>query len=78
MIELRISAKHSEEIIWKSQLEEWCAAHKITTDSSLEVPELQEGNKIVRGIESIDKFLKEYKVFMDDWYDCRCDKWNEA
>lgn len=75
MIDLRITAKHPEELIWQKLLKEWCAAHKVTQDVSLVEPELHQGNKVIKGITSIDRFLKEYKLFMDDWYDCRCDKW---
>lgn len=75
MVHLRITTKFSEELKWKAKLEEWCAAHKITIDKSLKEPELHEGKKVVCGIASIEAFLKEYKTFMDDWNDCRCDKW---
>ncbi|WP_422362221.1 hypothetical protein [Reichenbachiella sp.] len=75
MLDLRITTKYPEELIWKAKLEEWCAAHKITIEKSLEEPELHEGKKVVRGISSIESFLKEYKAFLDDWNDCRCDKW---
>jgi len=78
MIDLRITTKYAEELEWKSLLEEWCASHKITTDQSLKEPELHEGKTIVIGIDSIEKFLKEYKAFMDDWNDCRCDKWMDS
>ena len=75
MLDLRITSKYPEESKWKFKLEEWCAAHKITIDKSLEVPELHEGKKVVKGVASIEAYLKEYKAFFDDWNDCRCDKW---
>lgn len=75
MIDLRVTSKYPEEQIWQKQLKEWCTAHKVSEDTTLEEPELHQGKKVVIGVSSIEVFLKEYKAFMDDWYDCRCDKW---
>ncbi|SMD38063.1 hypothetical protein SAMN04488029_3614 [Reichenbachiella faecimaris] len=75
MIDLRITTKFKEEEAWKAQLKEWCVAHKITEDPSLDEPILLEAKKITKGLAAIETFLQEYKAFMDDWYDCRCDKW---
>lgn len=75
MIDLRITSKYPEEVVWQKQLKEWCAAHRVTEDATLNEPEIRQGNKVAKGVSSIEDFLKEYKAFMDDWYDCRCDKW---
>lgn len=75
MIDLRITSKYPEEVVWQKQLKEWCAAHRVTEDVTLNEPEIRQGNKVAKGVSSIEDFLKEYKAFMDDWYDCRCDKW---
>lgn len=75
MIDLHITSSISEELIWQNQLKEWCVAHQIIIDPSLSEPEIHEGSKKVVGVAAINQFLKEYKEFMDDWYDCRCDKW---
>lgn len=78
MIDLRITSKYPTEALrWQSQLKEWCAAHTTTIDNSLSEPEIHEGKKIIKGVNAINQFLKEYRAFMDDWYDCRCDKWTE-
>ena len=75
MIHLTLTNKNAQEEIWQSKLKEWCVAHKLTVDSSLEEPVLLEKDRTYKGIAAIDQFLYEYKSFMDDWYDCRCDKW---
>lgn len=76
MLRFRVPEGFSQYTIWEDQLKEWCVAYKIEKNSTLKEPELQEGKeKPVVGAQSIDNFLKEYKAFMDEWYDCRCDKW---
>ncbi|MEP2024962.1 MAG: hypothetical protein ABJH98_11160 [Reichenbachiella sp.] len=75
MINLRITTKYKEEEIWKNQLKEWCVAHQVIEDPLLDDPVILEGKNKAEGIEAIQAFLKEYKTFMDDWNDCRCDKW---
>lgn len=75
MIDLRITSRLPEELVWKAQLDQWCAAHRLTTDLSLKEPELHEGRKVFKGVSSIEQFLNEYKLFMDDRKDCRCDSW---
>lgn len=75
MLHLHITSKFPKEQEWQNQLKSWCVAHKVTEDASLTLPEIHENKKIVKGLDAIDQFLKEYKIFMDDWYDCRCDKW---
>ncbi|UXX79341.1 hypothetical protein N7E81_18470 [Reichenbachiella carrageenanivorans] len=77
MIDLRITSTLKEELVWQAQLKEWCAAHQVTVDTTLAEPEIYEGKKKAIGIAAIEAFLKEYKTFMDDWYDCRCNKWQE-
>jgi hypothetical protein len=74
MIQLHIPKDYAAHATWENQLKEWCAAHKIIIDEALEEPEIREKEKVFKGSKAIDKFLKEYKSFMDDWYDCRCDR----
>lgn len=75
MINLRIASYSSNELSWQNQLKEWCVAHQVSIDPALSEPEIREGGKTVVGVTAINQFLEEYKGFMDDWYDCRCDKW---
>ncbi|MEO9967886.1 MAG: hypothetical protein ABJF11_18990 [Reichenbachiella sp.] len=78
MISLHITSRLSAETLWIDQLKEWCVAHEVIQNESLQVPELHEGGKKMVGTREIEDFLKEYRTFMDDWYDCRCDKWQEV
>lgn len=75
MIKLYIACDSKESNEWRTQLQEWCVAHQVIENPALSRPEIKDGNKHVVGIVAIDEFLKEYKVMMDEWYDCRCDKW---
>lgn len=75
MLLINIPEDFNEFQIWEDQLKEWCVAHKIAVDASLSEPELIEGTtKKAEGTQSINEFLEEYKSFMDEWYDCRCDR----
>lgn len=75
MLQIKIPQGFKEYLSWENQLKEWCVAHKIEIDQGAEAPFLIEGDKIIVGAESIGRFLEEYKLFLNDWYDCRCDKW---
>lgn len=75
MIDLHITSATSDEFGWQNQLKAWCVAHRVTEDPTLTQPLLFEGGKRIEGVAAINSFLKEYRSFMDEWYDCRCDKW---
>lgn len=59
---------------WKANLEQMTVSHLIL-ESEQENPYLREGEKEVKGIAAIDRFLTEYKAFMATWNQDRCDMW---
>lgn len=78
MIKLYVDANTPQAQKWKETLKEWCVAHQIVETVPSSIPEVKDGNRHIVGTEAIDQFLREYKIAMDEWYDCRCDKWLDA
>ena len=75
MIQIFIPNNDQKHLPWKHQLEEWCIAHQVMVDDSLNAPELREKEAVYRGEKDVAKFLMAYKDEYDDWNDCRCNKW---
>ncbi|MDN5200254.1 hypothetical protein QQ008_02755 [Fulvivirgaceae bacterium BMA10] len=75
MIELHISPKETLQLRFQERLEEMTVSHKVILHDTLKEPILKQGKELYTGIETINDFLKELEIFMQQWYECRCDKY---
>ena len=74
MIELQISPKIECHVNLKDRLGKMSLARNVTESTKTKIPILREGAEIIEGCEDINSFLTKYDTFIDQWYECRCDK----
>ena len=77
MIELQISSKIECHLNLKERLEEMSLARKVIESAKIKIPLLKEGSEIYEGCENINSFLSKYDTFVDQWYEDRCDKYDQ-
>ncbi len=77
MIELQISPKIECHLNLKERLEKMSLARKVTESTKTKIPILKEGSETYKGCEDINSFLTKYDSFIDQWYECRCDKYDQ-
>jgi hypothetical protein len=75
MIELRISPNIECHLLLKERLEEMSLARRIIESPKTKIPLLKEGGEAYKGCEGINSFLIKYESFVEQWYECRCDKY---
>lgn len=75
MLHFKVPENYQNHHQWEDKLKEWCASYKLDKLNDIAEPTLTDGKRIAVGESEIDVMLKDFKAFMDDWYDCRCDKW---
>ena len=66
---------NSAPLRWKARLDELVVGHELIPEESLSQPLLKLGSDRVAGEKEIDDYLEELVVFMAQWRECRCDKW---
>ena len=62
-------------LILKDRLEEMSLARQIIESSKVKIPVLKEDDNIYYGFTAINDYLDQSKLFIDKWYECRCDKY---
>lgn len=77
MIELQISSKIECHILLKERLEKMSLARNVIESTETKTPLLKEGADTYKGCEDINAFLTKYESLVDQWYACRCDKYEE-
>jgi len=77
MIELQISPNIKCHVLLKERLEKMSLARAVIESKESKTPLLKEGADTYEGCEDINSFLTKYESFVDQWYACRCDKYEE-
>ena len=75
MIELHISPKIECHVRLKDRLEEMSLARKVIESEQTKIPLLKQGTESYKGCDDINSFLIGFESFVEQWYECRCDKY---
>ena len=76
MIEIHYPNSHGEIVSrWKHYLKDIVVAHQLISDDNLVLPFLRSSNEKVEGEEAIEQYLEELRKEVDEWRECRCDKY---
>jgi hypothetical protein len=77
MIELQISPNVECHLHLKDRLEKMSLARKVAELKETKIPIFKEGPEVYIGCEDINSFLSKYDTFVDQWYEDRCDKYDQ-
>ena len=61
---------------WKNFLDDLVVVNKIMVDEGSTNPLLTFGSDRVQGEENIDNYLNQLQDFVEQWRECRCDKYD--
>ncbi|HAA12794.1 MAG TPA: hypothetical protein DCE41_14330 [Cytophagales bacterium] len=76
MIELIISPSNRAHLGALERIESMTLAKRIQYKEDQE-PTLLDGGQEYRGLEKIDAYLDEMEQIVAQWYECRCDKYED-
>jgi len=57
----------------KGRVEDLIIPSEIIIDSHINLPRLEDNDKIFNDLEAIDDYLNDLERFTKQWYACRCD-----
>ncbi|RFZ90998.1 hypothetical protein D0C36_18815 [Mucilaginibacter conchicola] len=76
MITLTYPPKNSDKVVsWQVRLDRQLFKYELKEDASLAIATLQDGDKLVEGVNAIDAYLDELDTLVNGWYEDRCDKY---
>ena len=76
MIKLYINPNKQRHCDFKDILEKLAISRAVFEDIELEIPVLQEHQKVYTGVTEIETFLESFTQFHQEWYACTCDKFD--
>jgi len=76
MIELTISATNPKHQDVLERIESMTLAKRVTY-AEVDQPTIKEGDQEYRGLEAMRKYLDEMEAVLAQWYECRCDKYED-
>lgn len=77
MLILTISEDKEKHLAIKKRMEEMSLAKVIKLNNLLNEPVLIEGADRYEGEVQINQFLEKMAEFIEKWYECRCDKYDD-
>ena len=76
MIEIHYPPSYGEIVSkWKSYLSDLVVAYNLVPNNNLALPFLRSSNEKVEGGEAIEQYLEELRKEVEQWRECRCDKY---
>lgn len=76
MIALTISSADPQHVAIEKQLEKMSLARHVTVDHDIQVPVLIHDEKVYEGLPAIEEYLVCLQGLVEEWYECRCDKYD--
>jgi hypothetical protein len=77
MITLLYAELTPQMLYFQERLKELALTHQLCKQEDLREPELRYGSDQVRGEAAIAAYLDELEVLVQQWYACRCDKYED-
>ncbi len=77
MILLLYPALTPQILRFQERLKEMVLSYQLCQQEGLQEPELQYGSDIVQGGPAIEAYLDELEELVQQWYACRCDKYED-
>ncbi|MEO2080927.1 hypothetical protein [Leeuwenhoekiella sp.] len=72
MLRLTLPIKDSYNTL-KGRVEDLIIPSEIIKDSRINLPKLEDNDKMFNDLEAIDDYLNDLERFTKQWYACRCD-----